>query len=235
MFSDKCFPSSVFLQVLSDKCFPSSIFRQVCSVKCFPSSMFLRYVRHLWDGGVFRSIGNFDQSAILINTFVLFFYSQGTVVRTSLKNVRLWNPKGNPITTKENHRKPKNPRVPSQDKPGRQSAPLLYFLSIYFPGLTGSPGWKNLGKYSKNQQKITKTLENIRKNNFHPENPSDQDETGLPGWFILFILVPYQLCFVQFDRLYIVFKHPWHDFAWNTVLTPESLWESIPGILRVSS
>ena len=50
----KCFPSSVFCQVLSVKRFPSSGFRQMFSVKRFLSN-----VRHFLDGGVFRRIGIF--------------------------------------------------------------------------------------------------------------------------------------------------------------------------------
>ena len=37
-----------------------------------------------------------------------------------------------------------------------------------------------------------KYKENIRKIRFHPGNTKNQDETGFTGWFILFILVPYQ-------------------------------------------
>ena len=63
-FPSSIFPSSVFRQVLSVKhfpvkCFPSIAFCQAFSVKCFPSSIVLRNIRDFFDGGVFRSIGNF--------------------------------------------------------------------------------------------------------------------------------------------------------------------------------
>ena len=39
------------------------------------------------------------------------------------------------------------------------------------------------------------------KHNFHPNTPSDQDENGLSGWFILFILVPWQACVIGIESL----------------------------------
>ena len=46
---------------------------------------------------------------------------------------------------------------------------------------------KNIRKYNQNQLNLANLKENIRNHSFHPDNPSDQDETGLVPvvlWFL---------------------------------------------------